>query len=156
MVKAINPLGELVEVPSDLFKIKDEIEYRWTNLKVQYLDPDRAGVVDPPYRIIEMTPTGTVQVLAVWELNPLVVDQLHMMNSHAGIDVQAELEKHNAKVKANKAYEHDQVNSERAEISASAISHFGKGKIQFNYTNDTGEKRIIQEGHSGAKETKVL
>ena len=156
MVKAINPLGELVEVPSDLFKIKDEIEYRWTNLKVQYLDPDRAGVVDPPFRIIEMTPTGPVQVLAVWELTPLVVDQLHMMNSHAGIDVQAELDKHNAKVRAEKTYEHDQVNSERAEVSATALTHFGKGKIQFNYTNDTGEKRIIRDGIQGPKEVKVL
>ena len=156
MAKAINPLGELVEVPSDLFKIKDEIEYRWTNLKVQYLDPDRAGVVDPPYRIIEVTPTGPVQILAVWELNSLVVDQLHMMNSHAGIDVQAELDKHNAKVRSSKAYEHDQVNGERADISASAVTHFGKGKLQFNYINDTGEKRVIQDGHNGSKEVKVL
>ena len=148
--------GELAEVPSDLFNIVKEIEFRWFNLRVQYANPDRTGINDPPFRIIEDTMDGPVQVLAVWELNQSVIDKLHMMNSHSGIDIQAEMEKANAKAKADLAAKDEEAKGSAFDILQSSVTHFNKGKLQFNYTNEDGEKRIVKEGYNGPKETKVM
>jgi hypothetical protein len=147
--------GELVEVPGDMFRIKDEIESRWPRLKVQYLDPDRAGIQDPPYRVVEMTREGPRQVLAVWELNQAVIDRLHLMNS-ANIDVLAELEKHNAKKKEAEKKAQDEHFAEGADMISSVVDHFGKGKLEFKYTNKEGQKRVIKDGVATDKEVKVL
>lgn len=147
--------GELVEVPGDIFRIKDEIESRWPRLRLQYLDPDRAGIGDPPYRVVELTATGPVQVLAVWELNQSVVDRLHLMNS-ANIDVLAEIDKHNRKKKEADKKAQDEHFAEGSDMLSTAVNHFGKGKLEFHYTNEAGQKRIIKDGKAVDKETKVL
>lgn len=147
--------GDLVEVPGDMFRIKREIEERWPRLRIQYLDPDRAGIADPPYRVVEMTANGPVQVMAVWELDQSVIDRLHLMNS-ANIDVLAEIEKANAKKKADEKKAEDEKFSEGADFIATAVEHFGRGKLEFKYTNEAGQKRVIKDGVATDKETKVL
>jgi len=155
MVKVIHN-GELAEVDDDLFGIVSEIKRLWPNLTVQFLDPDRAGLSDPPYRIVEHTINGPVQVMALWSLDSTVLDKLHMSNSQR-VDIEALVDKENAKVKAAEKAKAEEENSQGADIAASIMNHFNHGKLEFNYTNEHGEKRVVREdGFVGPKKIEVI
>lgn len=163
MARGLTVTGEIVEVPEDLFRIRDEIESRWPNLWVTYLNPDtpttakRVGpcLGDAPFIIWERTQQGPRQVMSVWQLDQSVIDKLHLMNS-ANVDVLAEIDKHNDKLRRDMERENEEMLAEGRDMSASALSHFGKGKIEFKYTNDHGEKRVIRDGQNGPRKIKVL
>ena len=146
--------GELAEVDDDLFGIVHEIRFRYPNLYVQFADPSRCGIQDPPYRIVERTAQGDVQVLAVWSLDRRTLDQLELMNSH-NVDIQKLIEETNAKVKKEKEYKVEQDNLEGADVVASMIKHFNKGRIEFKYDNGN-EKRIVREDGNFAKKSGVI
>jgi len=155
MVKVIHN-GELAEVDDDLFGIVSEIKRLWPNLTVQFLDPDRAGLSDPPYRIVEHTINGPVQVMALWSLDSTVLDKLHMSNSQR-VDIEALVDKENAKVKAAEKAKTEEDNAQGADIAASIMNHFNHGKLEFNYTNEHGEKRVVREdGFAGPKKIEVI
>lgn len=155
MARGLLPDGTLAEVPGDMFRIVEEIHFRWPNLRVLYLNPERAGVLDAPYKIMEMTQTGPMFVMDVWELDQRVVEKLHMING-ANVDVQKELEKFNAVVKAAEDKRKEDELADSSDKLATAIKHFDKGKLTFKYTNDRGQKRVVTE--RGAKDvtTEVL
>jgi len=162
MGKGLTVTGEIVEVPDDLFDIVGEITYRWPNLWVQYANPDspvnKRGIClgDAPYRIMERTPNGPVPVFSFWKLDHSVIDRLHMLNS-ANVDVLAEMDKANAKLKADMQTKAAEELAESADMAQSTLKHFGKGKIKFSYTNEHGEKRVIVDGLNGPdRKTKVL
>ena len=156
MARGIVPLtGEEVEVPGDMFRVVEEITSRWPRLRVQFVDPDRSELNDPPYRVVELTPEGPVQVCAVWELNQTLIEKLHLMNA-AGIDVEAAITAHNAKKREAEKKAEAEKNAEAADKTASVLKHFGKGKLEFHYTTDDGQKRVVSEAGSRDKETKVL
>lgn len=136
--------GELAEVDDDLFGIVHEIRFRYPNLYVQYGDPSRCGVSDPPYRIVERTANGDVQVLAVWHLDRRTLDQLELMNSHH-VDIQKLVEDTNAKIKKENEYKAEQEGLEGADLVTSMINHFQKGKLKFNYRDAENEKRVVSE-----------
>lgn len=143
-------------VEDDVLGVVREINRLWPNLVVQFLDPDRALLNDPPYRIIERTAQGDKQVMAVWCLDNTVIERLHLANSHR-FDIEASIEKHNAKIKAEKEYMAQQQMSEGADLAATAVEHLGKGKLQFTYKKDDGTTRIIREdGTRGDKKATVL
>lgn len=146
--------GELAEVDDDLFGIVNEIRFRYPNLKVQFADPSRCGIQDPPYRIVERTAKGDVQVLAVWSLDRRTLDQLALMDSH-NVDIQKLVEETNAKIKKEQEYKTDQENLEGADVVTSMINHFQKGKIEFKYDKGT-EKRIVREEGNFAKESGAI
>lgn len=151
----VNFNGELAEVDDDLFGIVNEIRFRYPNLKVQFADPSRCGVQDPPYRIVERTATGDVQVLAVWNLDRRTLDQLELMNSH-NVDIEKLIEDTNAKIKKEQEYKTEQTNLEGADILTSMVNHFQKGKLQYEYDNGN-EKRIVRDdGKTYAKGTEVI
>lgn len=155
MVK-VNFHGDLAEVDDDMFGIVKEIMRLWPNLRVQYGDPDRLGVGDPPYRIVELTPTGPVQVMGVWSLDASVLDKLHMANSQR-FDIEALIDKENAKIKAEKEAKEAETDAAGADLLGSIVNHFNHGKMEYKYTDDQGEKRIVREdGTQGAKKTEVL
>lgn len=156
MAKGLTVTGEVVEIPGDMFRVVDEIQSRWPNLWVTYLNPDHCtspGKVGPclgdaPYQIWERTEQGPRHIMDVWKLDQSVIDRLHASDG-SKYDILAEIDKHNAKVK--KA-EQDKKNEELAEgqdMSASALGHFAKGRIEFHYTNEHGEKRVIKDGYAG-------
>lgn len=155
MAYGLMPDGSLAEIPGDLFGIVEEINFRWPSLTVQYLNPERANIGDAPYRIVENTPNGPMFVCSVWELDRRLIDRLHLMNS-ANVDVVKELEKHNAKVKKAEQAKAEETLGEGADLARSAVEHFGKGKIKFEYTNDAGQKRVVTEYGAKDKTTEVL
>lgn len=151
----VNFNGELAEVDDDLFGIVEEIRFRYPNLRVQFADPSRCGVEDPPYRIVERTAKGDVQVLAVWNLDRTVLDKLQLMDSH-NVDIEKLIADTNAKIKKEKEYKAEQSNLEGADLLTSIQTHFNKGKLKFEYDNGT-EKRIVREdGRNHAKKTEVI
>lgn len=148
--------GQLADVDDDLYGIVSEIKRLWPNLTVQYLDPDRAGLSDPPYRIVEHTQTGPVQVMAVWALDSTVLDRLHMSNSQR-VDIEALVDKENARVKAQEKAKEAEDNAQGADLLASVMNHFNHGHVKFNYTNEHGEKRVVREdGRVGPKKIEVV
>lgn len=155
MVK-VNFHGQLADVDDDLFGIVSEIKRLWPNLTVQYLDPDRAGLSDPPYRIVENTANGPVQVMGVWALDASVLDRLHLANSQR-FDIEALVDKENAKVKAAEQVAEEETNAQGADLLSSVLNHFNHGKLEFKYTDDQGEKRIVREdGTQGPKKIEVM
>jgi len=163
MGKGLTVQGELVEVPDGLFDIVGEIESRWPNLWVQYCNPDHAtsskrvgpALGDAPFRIMERTQGGPVVVMTAWKLDQAVIDRLHLLNS-ANVDVLAEIDKANAKLRKDMETEREESFSEAADTSKVVLKHFAAGKVTFNYTNDAGEKRIIREGYNGPRKVVVL
>ena len=157
MARGLLPDGTVAEVPGDMFGVVEEILYRWPNLRVQFLNPEVAGVGDAPYRIIERTADGReLPVMDVWELDQRVIENLHLANG-ANVDVNKLVEEHNARVKR----EEKRVAQEELEDSSdklkTALEHFGKGKLEFKYTNDEGQKRVVREdGRRRDVTTKVL
>lgn len=156
--------GEFVEVPGDMFRIKDEIESRWPNLWVTYLNPDsstspqKIGIAlgDAPYAIWERTREGPRLVMKVWKLDQSVIDKLHLVNGANG-DVLDMIEKENARLRRQQDQEHEEVFGEGADLTKSILKRFGEGKINFSYTNEHGEKRVVTDGHNGRdRKTKVL
>lgn len=140
------PIDESTVVEDDVLGIVTEIQYRWPNLKIQYLDPERfADITDAPYRIIEQLPNGDINVvLQVWTLDRRVIDYLHQHNSHA-VDIQAAIERENAKARKAQEAAKAEAFGERRDI----IEHaFRSPKMTYTYDDpDTGEaKKFVDEG----------
>ena len=163
MGKGLTVDGQIVEVPDDMFDIVNEITSRWPNLWVQYANPEHptaAGRLGPclgdaPFRIMERTQEGPKVVFSVWQLDQSVIDRLHLMNA-ANIDVFDEVEKHNAKLKADLQNEAEESFGEGAELHESAIKHFADGKLKFKYKNEHGEKRVISEDYTGRDQSRTV
>lgn len=147
--------GSVAEIPGDMFRVVEEIQFRWPNLRVLYLNPERAGVMDAPYKIVEMTKNGPMFVMDVWELDQRVIERLHLANG-ANVDVEKVIEKHNAKLKAEKERKAKEELADSSDKLATIIKHFDKGKMDFKYVNDHGQKREITEHGVRDVTTKVL
>lgn len=145
------PDGEVVEVPGDMFGIVNEIARLWPKLRVMYLNPERANVMDPPYKIFELTEFGPMHVMDVWNLDQRVLHDLHLRNS-ANVDVLAEIDKANAAKKLADQKAQEESFGEAADFNKSMLEHFGKGKLEFHYTSDDGRKRVVTE-HGGRDKT---
>lgn len=98
---AISMDGELVQVQDDVAHVVKEINRLWPDLKVQYCpDPDPG---DAPFRVVELCRDNVWRpVLSVWALDNRLLDMLHNCDSYK-VDVLAELDRHNAVVKAEQA-----------------------------------------------------
>lgn len=163
MGKGLTVTGEVVEVPDDMFNIVREIGDRWPNLWVVYANPDSktsSGKLGPclgdaPFQVWERTKTGPQHVMDVWKLDQSVIAHLSMING-ANVDVQAEMEKHNAKLRREHERQQEEDLAQGADEAATVLRHFGKGKLEFKYTNTHGEKRVIRDGQNGPRKIKVL
>jgi hypothetical protein len=95
---AISMNGDLVRVEDDVAHVIQEINRLWPDLKVQYCpDPDPG---DAPFRVVELCHDNVWRpVLSVWTLDNRLLDMLYRCDSYK-TDVLAELDRHNAAVKA--------------------------------------------------------
>lgn len=90
--------GALIE--KDVLGIAAEVNRRWPNLRVQYLDPNAGyGIPEAPYQIIETCKDGVDRpVFQVWELNGEVLTKLEAINTHQ-VDLDAVIERSNRQAK---------------------------------------------------------
>lgn len=86
-------------IDHDVLGVVAEIQRRWPNLRIQYLDPDSTvDLVDAPYQVVEKDRAGVDRVIKqVWSLDSSLIDDLAMFDSFAGFDLQAHLDKADAK-----------------------------------------------------------
>lgn len=147
--------GTVAEVPGDMFRVVEEIRFRWPNLRVLFLNPERAGVLDAPYKIVEMTQNGPMFVMDVWELDQRVIERLHLANG-ANVDVDKLVQEHNAKVRAEEKRKAKEELEDSTDKLATAIKHFDKGKLEFKFVNEHGQKRVVNEHGARDVVTEVL
>lgn len=76
--------GEWME--EGAYEIVRKIQEYDPNLRVQYLDPERASdITDAPYRILEICPDQIPRVVfSVWELDERVIERLHRADTQKG------------------------------------------------------------------------
>lgn len=98
--------GGLVQILEDAFierdvlNIVEKIQAYDENLKVQYLNPDRASSPsDPPYQIVEKCKDGEWRlVFGCWTLDELVLERLYAADMQQQ-DLLAAIDKKNAAIK---------------------------------------------------------
>lgn len=84
----MSPGPEIVDIggvtfESDLLGVIGEIQSRWPELRVQFIDPAKAEPGDAPWRIVEDCKDGfTRMVMSVWELDKRVIDRLFAADMH--------------------------------------------------------------------------
>ena len=132
-----------VIVHRDVLNIVDKIRAYDENLEVQYLDPDRFPEFgDAPYRIVERCKDGfTRLVFSVWELDERVLERLYKADT-ARVDVMANLDANNARVKteANRRFK-EEILSEAHDIMKSAM----KAPTTFKFKNNDGELVTLED-----------
>lgn len=98
---AISMDGDLVRVEDDVAHVVKEVNRLWPDLKVQYC-PTPDGD-DAPFRVVELCRDNVWRpVLSVWQLDNRLLDMLHNCDSYK-INILAQLDAHNAQIKAEKA-----------------------------------------------------
>jgi hypothetical protein len=130
----------------DMLGVVGEIQYRWPNLRVQYLDPDSAkGLVDAPYQIVERTRDGRERVvLQVWAMDQTVLDKLHMMDQ-ANVDVQKLYDDQVAKAKAERDAKKAEESGKAQDLLATGAKHLSSGKLRFTFRDEeSGDLRVVK------------
>ena len=140
MAKALNYLGQMVEVEDDVMGVVNEIHDRWPELRVQYLDPDRfPELTDAPYIIVDTQRDHVV--MKVWELNRSVINQLWLMDVQ-NTNLQALFEVEAAKIAKETAAKKQEETEERQDI---LLSTFRSPKGSYSFKNEKGEKVVISD-----------
>lgn len=132
----------------DMLGVVEEIQYRWPNLRVQFLNPDFAkDLVDAPYQIVERTQDGRERiVLQVWNMDRSVLDKLHMMDQ-ANVDVQKLYDDQVAKAKAEKDAKKAEESGANQDLLATGMKHLNSGKLRFTFRDEeSGDLKVVKNG----------
>lgn len=114
-------------------------------LDVAYLDPDRVdSPFDAPYIIIEWRNGVAHHVFSVWELNESVKQRV-LAADLKYVDVEAEMEKHNAKVRKEIAQKGRESFAEARDIIEHAAAN---PKTSYSFANTEGEI-VTVDSHNG-------
>jgi len=129
-------------VEKDVLHIIERIRDYDPNLDVLFLNPDRAGLFDAPWVVIEHCPDGmTRKVFEVWELNDSVIERLVMADTKR-VDVLANLDKAvaQAKTENNRRFE------ERRLESQDKLAHLlANPRTTYTLPNNDGEILTIDD-----------
>lgn len=122
-----------------------EIQDRWPNLKVRYLDPDKlAHATDHPFTIWERCADGVERIVYGFDrIGPELIEDLHKMDqAQVNLDeVVRKIEADAAKQAAEKEAEED---GEAGDLLAVGVKHFNSGKLKFRFTDKNGDKKVVQ------------
>lgn len=141
-------LNDAVIVERDVLRVAEKIMRHSPNLKVKYLDPDRAaGLFDAPYIITEMCRDGQERVLmSVWQLDDSVYDRvvmgdLSLMRSPE--DLLEKIDKNNEAVRQAEKQKQREKNEAIMEMVADVIA---SPKDTYSATNPvTGREHVFTE-----------
>lgn len=139
--------GDIVQ--DDVLGIVREINRRYPELTVQYLDPDRVeSLTDKPWRIIEERSDGKgyAVVLEVNSLDQRVLDMLDQMDQQKH-DVVLDMETRNSHVKQMREKYWNEVRDENKDIMVSAYkSPKGTYKLPNGLvlTDDPTRKSVVK------------
>lgn len=144
-------LADGVYVEQDVLNIVEKIQQYDPNLKVKYVDPNRAEFGDEPYRIVEVCPDGMERVLfGVWELNELVLERIYAADKMK-TDVLANIDSHNRMINQGIQSRYEDQKLEANDI----VAHYLESrKGRWSFKNDAGQKVTLddQEGRKAKVE----
>lgn len=128
-------LAEGVYVEHDVLGIVQRIYEYDRNLRVKYLDPQRAEFGDAPYKIVEECMDGQERVIFdCWELNELVLERLYAADTMKN-DILAQLDAKNALARIHQQQRYQDQRLEAQDI----VKHFiksPKGRYSFKNSFD--------------------
>jgi hypothetical protein len=132
-------------VEQDVLNIIDKIQEYDPNLKVKYVDPNRAEFGDEPYRIVEVCPDGMERVVfGVWKLDETVLQRIYAADKMKS-DVLANIDSHNRMVSQGVQARYEDQKLEAQDI----VAHYlNSRKGRWSFINDEGKKVTVddQEG----------
>ena len=136
------PLADGSLVESDVLRIVEKIQEYDENLVLKYCPPSVADLTDAPYALFEKCKDGIERlVFYIWELNDTVIERIYLAdNNHR--NVQAAIDKNNAKVKydINKRYQ------EKLEECGDIVKSYLKSpKGRWAFKKDDGTKVILDD-----------
>jgi hypothetical protein len=135
-------------VQKDVLHIIESVRNYDPNLDVLYLDPDRAGLFDAPWIVVENCPDGMVRkVFEVWELNDSVMERLFNADTKR-VDVLLNLDAANSRAKAESDSRYAE---KRAEASDKFAHLLANPKTTYSLPNSEGEVIKIDDKY-GVKE----
>lgn len=113
--------GSLVE--RDVLNIVQKLQEYDSNLKVQYLDPNRASEPgDAPYQILELDQEGRWRlVFKVWELNDSVIDRIRAADMR-NPEFLKNMDAHNMRIRMESKRRYEEKMLEAADITKHVIS----------------------------------
>ena len=135
-------IGAGVVVERDVLGVAAEIQRRYPNLRVQYLEGMSMGVTEAPYQIVESGKDGNDYVfMQVWELNDSVLDRIEQHNTHS-VDLDAVVNKANENARKAQEKLYKESLAEAHEKAAAVIK-----TPKDTYTMRDGDKTIKFRSH---------
>ena len=100
---------------------------------------------------------GSARSTSVSDRVGKLVERIISLEESINRDIDKLVEKHNAEIKREEKRVAAEELADASDKLATALKHFGKGKLKFNYVNDEGQKRVVREdGRRRDVTTKVL
>lgn len=133
--------GMIVE--EDALRIAEAVQDYCSDLKVICLDPQQAGLDDPPFKIVERCSDGIWRpVFSCWTLDQRVLDRIKNADKYRGNDAVAEIERAEAIYKKE---QHQRFVERRLEQIDLVASIMRSSKSSFTYKNEDGIMVTISE-----------
>lgn len=133
--------GEFVMVDGNIVErqmlyLVEKIKDYDPNIEVVCLDPDRAdNPFEEPFLICERVGDQLLKIFGVWELNDSVLERIFQADSKR-FDVEAEITKHNQKIRDEQTRRYQEIREQKKDIVASAIEAFEKEKSSYSFTRE--------------------
>ncbi len=139
--------GVPVYMEEDVFRVVKEIQDRFPELSIKYLEDDPRKPIslrDAPYIIVENCLDGVERIVKrVWQLNSTLIDELYMMRNQTVKELETAIDKANAAVKKEKQTAFD----EKRDAAKDVVKHVLKSpKTSYTFRNAEGELVKVTDG----------
>lgn len=134
--------GNVIE--RDALHIAERINEYDEKLTLMCLDPDKAGINDAPFLVLEQLPNGTQTVaFEAWELDDRLLERIYNADQRR-FDALITIEKMQNAVRKDNERRYKEVQEERKDIMLAAVVN---KKSSFTVLNKEGDKvKINDEG----------
>lgn len=129
-------------VEKDVLGIIEKIQEYDPNLRVMYLDPDKAEFCDAPWIIAELCPDGLLRkVFEVWELNDTVLTRVIMADNRRR-NILDDIERHNV---SQREATQRRFQEEREEMKDVFKTVFSSPKGRYSFPNSQGQVVVLDD-----------
>lgn len=132
--------GQIVE--RDALHIAEKIHEYDDRLELYCIDPDKAGITDKPFVVVETYPDGRRMIaFEAWTLDERLMERIYMADQHK-FDSLSTVDGMLAKQRAASASRYKEVQEERKEIMLAAVVN---PKSSFSLINKQGDHIKIND-----------
>ena len=134
--KRLVELAEGTYVEEDVLGIVKKIQDYDDNLRVKFLDPNKADFRDAPYGIFEVCPDGHERLaFSVWELDERVLERLYAADK-CRFNIQAQIDHTNAIARREEYRRYEERKLEDQDL---VVSYLNSPKGRFSFKKRKGE-----------------